>query len=171
MNIKARCGNPNNAYFHRYGGAGISVCERWLASFEDFFADMGPKPSPAHSIERRDGSLGYEPGNCEWATATAQARNRHTNQAITLDGVTRTVAEWANITGIGAPALYWRLHRGWSSERILSKPVAKLVEFEGERTTVPKLARRFGMSPGSLYYHLQHGVPLEDALRRYGRPG
>jgi hypothetical protein len=70
-----RCGNPNDKSFSRYGARGIRVCERWR-SFENFLADMGPRPSPTHSIDRIDNALGYEPGNCRWATAAEQNANR-----------------------------------------------------------------------------------------------
>lgn len=62
--IKQRCLNPKGTAFHNYGGRGIRVCERWSGSFENFFADMGRRPSPAHSIERRDVNGDYQPGNC-----------------------------------------------------------------------------------------------------------
>lgn len=77
VQIKTRCYNPNYIEFHLYGGRGIRMCDRWRESFEAFLADMGRKPSPAHSIDRYPDPDGhYEPSNCRWATATQQAQSR-----------------------------------------------------------------------------------------------
>jgi hypothetical protein len=74
--MKQRCLNPNHDSYPRYGGRGIRVCDRWLASFEDFLADMGRKPSDTHSIDRKDNDGHYDPGNCRWATGVEQQANR-----------------------------------------------------------------------------------------------
>lgn len=71
-----RCNNPANKQWHRYGGRGISVCERWN-KFENFLADMGLKPSPDLSLERIDNDAGYSPQNCKWATIQEQNANMH----------------------------------------------------------------------------------------------
>lgn len=71
-----RCYNGNDKKYAEYGGRGITVCERWRHTYDTFAADMGPKPSPTHSIDRIDNDGNYEPGNCRWATKQQQTLNR-----------------------------------------------------------------------------------------------
>ena len=84
--MKARCLNKNNTSFNIYGGRGIGVCERWASSFEFFLADMGPRPSKNHSIDRIDNNGNYEPSNCRWATLEEQAINKRNTVCVVMEG-------------------------------------------------------------------------------------
>jgi hypothetical protein len=104
-----------------YRDRGIEVCERWLGEdgFMNFLQDMGPKPSPKHSIDRKDNSRGYSPDNCRWATPKEQCRNRRSNRVVTIYGITATLVEHIERAGINKKTVSSRLHRGWTVEEAL----------------------------------------------------
>lgn len=113
-----RCDSPHNDSYMRYGGRGIEVCARWLESFENFLEDMGEKPH-GKTLDRIDVNGNYDPGNCRWATIKEQNRNKTSNVYLTLNGVTKTIAEWAEISGVKYTTFHERLKRGWTLEEAL----------------------------------------------------
>jgi hypothetical protein len=119
---KARCNNPKNPHYADYGGRGIRVCAEWETSFEAFFRAMGPRPSPSHSLDRIDNDKGYEPENCRWATKREQSRNQRGNVFINACGATRTLSEWAELTGIHKHTIQGRLRAGWEPTRAVTEP-------------------------------------------------
>lgn len=122
-----RCYNPKDKSYARYGGRGITVCERWRDSSAQFIADMGPKPSASHSLDRRDNNGNYEPDNCRWATRAEQNRNYGRNVNLTVGDETLCVADWAKRLGIGRSTIEFRLKAGWPTERALFTPVRSCV--------------------------------------------
>jgi hypothetical protein len=118
MNLKARCHQPCDKDYVRYGAKGITVCDRWRfgeggrTGFECFLADMGEPPFEKASIDRIDSSKGYSPENCRWADAKQQGNNRRTNRWIDLDGQRKTVAQWSEISGVGPKTILYRINRG-----------------------------------------------------------
>lgn len=125
QSMKARCKYRNRPCARTYIRNGITVCERWQA-FENFMADMGPCPSPEHSIDRIDNSKGYSPENCRWATIAVQARNRGNNRWLTFNGVTKTICDWATELGLDRRVIASRIDRdGWSVEKALTQPLRR----------------------------------------------
>jgi hypothetical protein len=118
-----RTTNPEHTEYFRYGGRGIQVCDKWH-SFDCFYQDMKDGYFPGLSIDRIDNSLGYNPENCRWATKKDQANNRRSSKFFTIDGVTKTLSEWIEQSGIKSSTVRQRLYcYGWSIERALSNKV------------------------------------------------
>lgn len=130
-------------YGSRNAGPPVGVCERWFL-FENFFSDMGEKPGPGFSIDRIDNAKGYEPNNCRWATWTQQARNRRNTRFVTIDGETRSVAEWAEFSPVAKQTIIGRLNDGWDPrDAVFASPVPhKDRRSGGEPIPVPEWAIR-----------------------------
>lgn len=109
--MKDRCYNSEHPLFKNYGGRRILVWDAWMISFENFYKDMGPRPSPKHSLDRIDNDGPYAPGNCRWATPEEQANNRRDNDVHFFRGEFRTLSQIAKFTGIPQPTLWSRLNR------------------------------------------------------------
>jgi len=137
--MKNRCTNPNEEAFKDYGARGITVCARWSESFEAFYADMGDCGDNL-SIERVNNDKGYEPGNCIWATRVQQARNKRSTRLLTAEGISRTPAEWAEISGLKLRTIMQRLTLGWSEQDAVTHPIVKqrAGTKRGERLHSPK---------------------------------
>lgn len=120
-----RCHTPTTRGYHNYGGRGIAVCDRWRNSFENFFADMGRRPSPKHSLDRIDVNGNYEASNCRWADLKTQCNNRRNNVFLEFNGERLTVSQWAAKLGFGREVIRRRLQSKWPVEEILTVPVGQ----------------------------------------------
>jgi hypothetical protein len=117
IGMKSRTLNPKSEAYKHYGAKGVTVHPRWLNSFANFLADVGPRPSPIHSIDRYPNRNGnYEPGNVRWATPKEQMRNTDKTCFLTIYGITKSLSEWAEIHGLTRATLYERVKRGIEPE-------------------------------------------------------
>lgn len=175
----SRCHNPNTVGYPRYGGRGITVCERWH-SFQHFVEDMGERP-PGHSIERLDNNRGYEPDNCVWATPKEQSRNQITNRRLTLGDRCLTLTEWAECLGTSTTTIARRIDDyGWSEERALSTPVRpqrgatsftkkdreKIMRLVRDGTSHRQVAKRFDTSHVTIAYICRGAVRPVGAQKK-----
>ncbi len=130
--IKARC--IGDACPMRYKDRGIKICDRWRDSFENFFEDMGERPSPSHSIDRINNDGDYEPGNCRWATKKEQGRNRSNTTIVDYMDERRSLMDWCDILELSFPAMRYRiLQRGWSAKKAFETPVNSNLSRRGPR--------------------------------------
>lgn len=116
--MRARCQNKKSKHYRNYGGRGIFICERW-SEFENFAADMGGSFIEEMELERKDNNGNYEPSNCIWVSRETQQRNRRSNHLVSIEGVSKTLVEWQEETGIKANTILTRIRRGWPEKRIL----------------------------------------------------
>ncbi|MBB5508179.1 hypothetical protein [Paraburkholderia atlantica] len=167
--MMGRCLNPNDQAYDRYGGRGVTVCERWR-KFENFLGDMGERP-PGTSLDRIDVNGNYEPGNCRWATRNQQALNTRANKFIEFNGERLTHSEWCAKLGVKKTTFSRRVRKGWTIEKILTEPVARrnnrrdvVIEHNGMSLTIPQWSRKTGIRLETLYQRYAKGWPPEQLL-------
>ena len=178
-----RCLNPKHSKYRNYGASGIGVCQDWISGrdgmsgFKTFVADMGPRPSLHHSIDRLDNLRGYEPGNCVWATNSEQQSNRTDNVRISAMGKNQTLAEWSRETGLPARTIQLRLRQGEHPDVALMRPheargsPSSGVTAFGHTRSYSEWARRIGVSWATVRSRVQAGWTPEEAVstQRGGR--
>lgn len=129
QNIITRCFDPTAKAYSAYGAVGKGCYEPWreFSVFRDYIeTELGPKPTDKHTLDRIDGTKGYFPNNIRWNTPSGQARNRSSCHYLTHEGITMTMTEWSEKTGIPYSALQTRIkHLKWTIERALTTPVMK----------------------------------------------
>lgn len=133
--MKARCLLKTHLAYHRYGGAGIDIYQPWM-DFLNFLSDMGERPA-GYTLERKDGSLGYSPSNCCWATRKQQGRNKKSSVFVTIGNETKCLSEWSEITGIGVTTLHYRYRHGLTGYDLIN-PDLSFGKFHSRKTHCPQ---------------------------------
>jgi hypothetical protein len=131
-----RCCNPRCPEYEHYGGRGITVAAAWAESYRSFLEyvlrDLGPRPTPSHTLDRVRNGEGYAPGNLRWATRSEQNRNRRNNRLITAWGKTQTLAAWAEEHGVAAATIAARLKHGWDPGLAVRQPLVRRPKRDGD---------------------------------------
>lgn len=177
--MKARCYNPNDGKYKKYGGRGIKVCDEWLGkdgakNFAEWAYANGfdeNKHQREQSIDRIDVNGNYEPKNCRFTNAKVQANNRTNTIILEFQGKSQSLQEWADELGISESTIRWRLNKGYSTEKALSTKVRKTASqrkkyltYKGNTKIVSEWAKYLGIDSGILYARLKRGWTVEKTL-------
>lgn len=166
--MKQRCLNPKCLKYPRYGGRGITMDPRWVDSFQTFLKDVGKRPSPKHSIERKDNDKGYFPGNVKWATGKEQARNTSRNRYVTFRGRRLVLAHAAELAGIDRKRAQDRLESGYSQKEAFERPVERgflYFKIDGVQHSLAVWCQLKGKSYDTVYSRMKKmGWTVEEAL-------
>jgi hypothetical protein len=138
---KGRCYCKTNKAYPDYGGRGIVMSDEWKDDFARFLADVGPRPGPGFSLDRKDVNGPYAAWNCRWAPPLVQGNNTRRNRPLTFQGRTMNLSQWAREIGIKPGALFYRLKRGASIEEALTRPLRQQGTLTPEERRLHKLAR------------------------------
>lgn len=155
--IKQRCYNEKEPSYPDYGGRGIAMSDDWKESFEAFYQDMGPRPTPNHTIERNNNNLDYASGNCSWITRKEQASNRRSNIYYELGGEVKTLMQWCEELELKYHTVYARLKRGMSFEEALQFIEYSTITFEGDTKSLIDWCHLLGLEYAKVYLRMLRG--------------
>lgn len=179
--MRSRCGNPNYTHYAYYGGAGITVCERWN-NFENFLEDMGERPEGC-TLDRIDSSKGYYPENCRWATRAEQVWNRGNNVIVSFNGKNMKLLEFSSLTGVTRQKAYTTLKPLLAAndgtpvtitksllDRMLSNQKVCWVTYQGQKMSANAFAKKIGGWSGTVWNALfKYGMTPDQVAEKYGR--
>lgn len=167
QNMINRCYNKKTSHYYRYGGRGISICDRWLGSngFINFLSDMGERPLNK-TLDRKNVNGNYCKENCKWSTTKEQARNLEHSVKVNFHGEIITVAELAERFGLYNNLLIRRLAKGWDVDRACTEPIKvnKKHNYNGKEYTIHELSQWSVVSEKRLGKRLRSGWSLNDAM-------
>lgn len=183
--MKSRCYNPNNKDYQYYGAKGIKICDEWKNSYDKF------KEWSIHNgyelgleIDRINGNKDYCPENCRWATRKEQMNNVSFNHLLTLNGVTKTMAEWAEDTGLTYNTIKQRINKlGWNIEKAITTPQRKfgnteaplgdgitlagkvfMLTYNGETLSSKQWSDRLGYNKGCITRRIKKGWSAKQCI-------
>lgn len=170
----SRCYNDKDDSYPNYGGRGITVCDRWRESFENFYEDMGPRPSVDHQIDRINNEGVYEPKNLRWATPKQQANNRRNSKVFSWHGETHTLEEWAGILNINPATFRSRFYSNMSNDEMMVRGLKRsaprdprkiVVEVEGTKKSLKDLSEDIGIDTTTLLRRYSDAASTDDLLK------
>ena len=168
--MRLRCYNENNVNYKYYGGKGVTICDEWLLSFENFFDwAINNGYNENLTIDRIDSEKEYSPDNCKWSTKKEQAYNRSISVKLTLNGRTMYMTEWAEELEIDKKILSWRYNNGWSDEEILTRPrdyKENKLTLNEETHSMSEWSRITGIKVATISYRIKKGWSVEDTLTK-----
>jgi hypothetical protein len=164
---KSRCSNPKSFAWKYYGGRGISFCEKWRNSFQDFLNDVGPAPKKTDTLDRINNNGNYEPGNVRWVSKQKNLQNKRNAHLITFRGQTRHLWDWCERLKLNYNLIERRLN-GYkmNPEQALTKPVGggKFITFRGENHNMDQWAKKLHILPITIQMRFRRGWPVEKVL-------
>lgn len=172
--MRHRCYREEDISYSNYGGRGITVCDEWRDSFENFYADMGPRPE-GMTLDRIEVNRNYEPSNCRWATPKEQADNTRVARKLLVGDRRINMSEASRRSGLTRSTLRRRMRLGMKIEEAMTAPIDtsqgsrrksnnRHVVYQGERMLLIEMAERTGIDRGHLWYHLKQGRSPEQAV-------
>lgn len=169
-----RCHRPKTSSYPNYGGRGIKVCTRWRKSFAAFIEDMGRRPAPELTLDRRDNNQGYFKTNCHWTTKIEQANNKRNVLRMTINGITKTLRGWSDVSGIPKHVLIFRHRQNWPEGLFLAPPGMRrknqcgtLIEYGGKKLGIESWATELGLPQWTLRRRLTAGRTLAEVIAEF----
>lgn len=170
-NMLTRCRNKKTPYYKHYGGRGIRVCRRWQKSFLSFLEDMGRKPESDSELDRIDNNGNYCQRNCRWTSRKEQLNNRRGNRLVSIDGETKTVQQWSDISGVHAKTISCRLQQGVSPKDAVFGTLhgqqfgkGMRIAVDGVVKSVREWAKEIGLCPETIRQRIKDGWSDKEAV-------
>lgn len=174
--MKDRCYNKNHEAYHRYGGRGITVCDRWRNDFEKFYIDMGEVPVGLQ-LNRKENDGPYSPDNCEWTTAIDNSNNKSNNLMITIGGKTQTATQWAREAGLGRAVVWKRYKAGYSGYDLIAarslhgdglkrRSNRTMLTINGETKLLTDWAAETGIGVATIHNRMKYGYSGSDLISK-----